>query len=163
MASSDEQPVHAGTDAVPVDVAELERKHASGSQWFYWIAALSVVNSISLLSGGNWGFAIGLGITMMIDGIFQEIGKGAFASNAMAIGIDAVVIGVFALFGYFSGKGKTWAFYVGIVLYALDGLLFLMTQDLLSLGFHAFAIFFMWRGLQACKQLKAIGDLPPSA
>jgi hypothetical protein len=41
------------------------------------------------------------------------------------------------------------AFVVGIVLYILDGLLLAWAQDWLSVGIHALALFYLFRGLQA--------------
>ena len=48
---------------------QLETQHASGANWFYWIAGLSVINSVIILAGGGWGFVVGLGITQFIDAI----------------------------------------------------------------------------------------------
>lgn len=48
-----------------------------------------------------------------------------------------------------------------MVLYLLDGLLFLLVQDWLSLGFHGFALYSMFHGYTALRRLKAI--VPPAA
>jgi hypothetical protein len=37
---------------------------------------------------------------------------------------DVVVAGVFVLFGVFATKKHLWAFIVGMILYALDGMFF---------------------------------------
>ena len=47
-----------------------------------------------------------------------------------------------------------------MVLYALDGLLFLLVQDWLSLGFHVFALYAMFKGYTALCRLKTI--VPPA-
>ncbi len=55
-------PAHAG--AVPVNralVAQAEPEVMSGASWFWWIAGLSLVNSIMTHSGSDTGFIIGLG------------------------------------------------------------------------------------------------------
>ena len=62
---------------------------------------------------------------------------------------------------------NTWAFIVRIVVYTLDGLLFLLVKDLVSIGFHVFALFFIVRGQTALLQLKkltvpASTTLPPA-
>src|SRR5881394_752088 len=41
--------------ANPAAVSHLK----SGASWFYWIAALSLINSISAASGSSWRFIIG--------------------------------------------------------------------------------------------------------
>ena len=49
-----------------LDAAErdrLERRVKSGANWFYWIAALSLVNSIIVMANGQWSFILGLGVT----------------------------------------------------------------------------------------------------
>lgn len=46
---------------------ELETRLNSGAGWFYWIAGLSLLNSIIMLSGSDLYFVIGLGITQIID------------------------------------------------------------------------------------------------
>ena len=50
----------------------------SGASWFYWIAGLSLINSFIALSGSDYGFILGLGITRIIDAFgmaFQSGGK----------------------------------------------------------------------------------------
>jgi hypothetical protein len=46
------------------------------------------------------------------------------------------------------------------VLYALDGLLFLLVQDWLSLAFHAFALFCIFGGHSALKRLRQLQPEP---
>jgi len=45
----------------------VEQQLKGGASWFVWIAALSVINSVILLSGGTWSFIFGLGITQIVD------------------------------------------------------------------------------------------------
>ena len=46
----------------PADAAAVAQLK-SGASWFYWIAGLSLINSIAAVSGGSWRFILGLGIT----------------------------------------------------------------------------------------------------
>ncbi|MEZ5429025.1 MAG: hypothetical protein R2747_22455 [Pyrinomonadaceae bacterium] len=121
----------------------------NGGSWFYWIAGLSIVNSLIVTFGGNWGFFLGLGITQLIDSLFagvaQGTGVGAFQWGALAINL--VISGVFAGFGYFARRGASWAFILGIFLYILDALLYLTFGGYLAFAFHLFALFFMVKGL----------------
>jgi hypothetical protein len=145
--SSQSQTVSPSTEARdPMIAARLK----SGASWFYWIAALSLVNSISSFTGHSWRFLLGLGVTQLIDAATQQM---ATNGNAVALGLDLVVIGLLVLFGVFANKGHTWAFIVGMVLFALDGIIFLIASDWLGVGFHAFVLFCLFRGLQACRQL----------
>ncbi|MCP4560303.1 MAG: hypothetical protein GY837_07230, partial [Bosea sp.] len=60
------------TDAPDLTDAEVARRleaekismgFRSGANWFYWIAGLSIANSLVILFQGEWGFVVGLGIT----------------------------------------------------------------------------------------------------
>jgi hypothetical protein len=141
-------------DVKSLDILYLKNKIGSGGNWFYWIAALSLINSIIVLVGGNLNFIIGLGATQFIDAFGQYYG-GFFPLIAFVL--DVLIAGVFVLFGFFSGKGSKWAFVVGMVVYALDGLVFLIVDDLLSMGFHLLALYFIFGGLKAALDL---GKLP---
>jgi len=136
----------------------LEKRSSEGANWFFWIAGLSLVNSIILVTGGRWNFLIGLGITQLIDGvsigIAKELGPDAgIVIRIIAFAINVVVAGVFVLFGILAKRYK-WGFIVGMIVYALDGLIFLMVPDLLSIGFHLLALYGLYSGLKAFGQLK---------
>ncbi|MBZ5572583.1 MAG: hypothetical protein LAO09_11985 [Acidobacteriia bacterium] len=120
---------------------------SAGAKWFYWIAGLSLINSLVVIFGGNIHFVVGLGIpSVVVDTWAKQAG---IAGSVLDIGINGFVAGVFVLFGYFAVKGQKWAFLVGMALYALDGLLLFSMKDYLSVGFHAYALFAIYRGLQA--------------
>lgn len=159
-----DQPVPGGEQpqgseaAQAMELAELVGRFQSGSGWFYWIAGLSVVNSAITQFEGQWAFIIGLGITQVIDEIMRQAGG---AAPVIGFVISLVVAGVFALFGVLARKRQTWAFYVGMVLYALDGLLFLLVQDWLSIGFHVFALYCIYGGLAAHNKLRELEAMQP--
>lgn len=146
----------AGAQAVLVTVQRFQ----SGANWFFWIAALSIVNSVILLSGSDWAFVVGLGITQVFDGIAhaiaQEAQGSATAIKAIGFGFDLVAAGVFAGFGVLARKQFTWAFVLGMALYGLDGLLFLLFGDLLSIAFHVFALFCIFNGMKALGELRRL-------
>ena len=139
------------------DIAEATPGVASAARWFWWIAALSLVNTILIHSGSDTSFVVGLGFTMMADLIFKSV-------KAVAFGIDAVAISFFILMGRFALRGHVWAFAVGGVLYALDAGIYLYFKDLMPLGFHALALFYIGRGAFALRSsLKAAEVLSFSA
>jgi len=127
----------------------------SGAGWFYWIAGLSLVNSLIYAFGGEVTFIAGLAITQLIDGISDAfIAEGAPAAlKAVATVFNVGLSILFALFGYFAGKGIGWVFIVGIVIYVIDGLLYLVLGSMFAAGFHAFALFFIIRGFIASHKL----------
>ncbi len=135
----------------------IEHQAKGGADWFFWVAGLSIVNSLILLSGRNWSFIIGLGMTQFIDAIAlmvaEEIGHIGKIIGAI---LDAFAAGIFVVFGIFARKRYQWSFIVGMILYALDGLLFLLVQDMLSLGFHIFVLYGVYRGLAATRMLNMI-------
>lgn len=121
----------------------------SGGSWFYWVAALSLINSITPLLGYPIRFLIGLGITTWIDRLFYG------SANALALLLNLFVGGLFILFGFFASKGHLWAFIVGMTLFALDGVIFLIYRDWLGVGFHVLILYFVFRGFTACQRLHA--------
>lgn len=138
---------------------ELQNHIKKGAGWFYWIAGASVVNTLIFLFGGNINFIVGLGITQLINGFGVAIEREIGATTTLKVGVFLINLAISAMFlviGYFAGKGLAWMFIVGIVLYVLDGLIFLLFGDILSLGFHAFALFFIIKGFMAANNLRKI-------
>jgi hypothetical protein len=138
--------------------AEVYRQHMkSGARWFYWIAGLSLINSIAALSNSSWSFLAGLGVTQFISGfalgLSQDLGG---AVTVIAMILDVIVAGFFVLLGAMALKGHAWAFMLGLVLYALDGLIFLAFQMWFPLAFHAFVVYSLYRGLAANRKLKLL-------
>ncbi|OGF58649.1 MAG: hypothetical protein A2Y62_03830 [Candidatus Fischerbacteria bacterium RBG_13_37_8] len=130
-----------------------EQQFKSGAGWFFWIAGLSLINSIIMLAGKNWAFIVGLGITQIIDSVALHLGE-AFFYKLIAFVFDLIAAGIFIVFGVFARKGHRWSFIIGMILYALDGLLFILVADYLSIGFHALVLFFLYSGLSALKKIK---------
>lgn len=115
----------------------LEQRLARSANWFFWIAGLSLVNVFAMKE--NFSFLLGSGAV-----------EAATAFNLPAeIAIDASVIGGFALFGFLASRRHTWAFVVGMIFYAIDGLLYVMVQDYLPAIFHLFVLYVLFLGLQA--------------
>lgn len=149
----------AAAAAPAVDVAPLEHRAKSGANWFYWIAALSLVNTIAAFTGSQWRFIIGLGITQVVDTILTEVVKdGGNLARGVALALDLIVAGIFITFGVFAGRRHTWAFIVGLVLFALDTVIFIIAQDWLGIAFHAYVCYCLFVGLKAARQLN---QLPP--
>ena len=145
-------------DPALIAVAQLTRRVSSGASNFYWVAALSVINTLmSVFSAGRY-FVIGLAISLFVDGIFMGVAEALPEAQLFAkildVVISIVIAGVFALFGYLASKGKRWAFIVGMAFYALDTLLMLVFQEWMGLIFHLFFLWGMFGGLQALNKLQ---------
>ncbi len=149
-------PNKAAQPASAPNTALLQQQLSSGANWFIWIAGLSLVNSIAALTGTQWSFALGLGITQIIDGLIMGLshGNGGVAPLIGAFVIDLIIAGFYFGISVFAKKGFPWVFIVGMVLYALDGVISLMAQDMLSIALHGFALFCIWRGFNASRELK---------
>ncbi len=136
----------------------LQQRMKNGASWFYWIAALSAINTGVVLSGSNWHFLAGLGITDVITYIAQKAGN---LGMIVAIMMNALALGVFVLFGVFAGKKQLWAFVVGMTFYGLDALIYLLGQEWISIAFHAFVLFQVFKGMQAARQLSQLEEQLP--
>ena len=130
----------------------LEARAASGAGWFYWIAGLSVINSIVAATGSSWGFMAGLGLTQVIDGIGQSIGT---LAKPVTLVLDGMVASVFVGLGWWARK-KTWVYATGMALYALDSIVFAVAGDWIGFGFHGLVLFFLWGGFTARRALDAL-------
>lgn len=122
---------------------------ASAARWFWWIAGLSLVNTVLFYSGSNASFVVGLGMTTVAAIVFD-------ASMALALGIIAVIIGFYFLMGLYAQRGAAWAFYLGTGLYVADALVYVKLQDWMSVAFHAYAIFCIVRGLMHLRDINAM-------
>jgi len=146
------------------NVAELQRQLRNGASNFYWIAGLSVVNTLLILFNANVTFPIGLAFTQIIDGVAFGAGK-SFSGQAMGIQIFGLVIdvgiaGLFVLFGYLAIRRASWAYTTGMILYGVDALLMILFADYIGLLFHLFFLWLLFGGLQAARKLNRLG--PPS-
>jgi hypothetical protein len=117
---------------------------STGSACFYWIAGLTLLNSVAVILNRPLHFVIGLGITAAIDDQAKHLG---IVGVVLVLLINGTVAGIFVLLGSLSGKSMRWALVAGMVLYGLDGLLLLAANDILSVAFHAYTIFAISRGL----------------
>lgn len=146
-------------NSVQEDNSELKNQAKNGASWFYWIAGASLVNTIIFLFNGSVSFVIGLGIAQIVSGLALAFEEQTGSNNMPKIAaflVNLAISAVFVTIGYFAGKMMIWAFIVGIVFYVLDGVIFFLFDDLLSIGFHVFALFFLVRGFLAANKLRKI-------
>jgi hypothetical protein len=129
----------------------------NGANWFYWAAGLSVINAVLQVCGANWHFIAGLAVVDIASGVGHGLATqhpdNAAIFYGIAIVIDLVAIGTCALFGWLSNQRWIWLMILGMVLYGLDGLLFLLFGDILPVAFHAFVLYQMYAGFSAFRKL----------
>ena len=137
---------------------EIKRRMQKGANNFYWIAALSVINSLILEFGGSAYFVVGLASTLFVDSFAVAVAKdmpdAAIIVKIVGLVISFIFAGIFALFGLFANRGKRWAFIVGIVLYSIDALLMLAFQEWMGLIFHGLFLFGLFGGLRVLNQIQ---------
>jgi hypothetical protein len=136
---------------------QLLQKRGTGGAWFYWIGGASILNSVLSAAGTQWGLALGLGVTYLIDGLAQGFSN-TVRTPIYAFIIDMAIAGGFLLIGRAARRGNLGWYAVGIALYAVDGILFVLVQDFLGIAVHAIAIYGLisgWRAARSLKQLEA--------
>jgi hypothetical protein len=137
--------------------AQLTQAYKTGANWFYWIAALTMITSLITFGGGSWRFLISLGSTQIIDGIAQALAQElGGAAKVVGLVLDLIVTGLFVMFGWLANQKHLWAYIVGMVAFGLDGLLSLMFGDWIGVIAHAVVLFFLFRGLQNGRSLVAL-------
>ena len=135
------------------ELNELSVKVNKSAKWFYWIAAFSAFNTLVGYFEGNVSFVVGLGITQLIDGLVYNASD---TIRLAALFIELIIACMFALFGYFAVKEEKWAFLVGMTIYLLDGLIFILVQDWLSIAFHVFVLVALFTGYKALQKIESM-------
>jgi hypothetical protein len=134
---------------------------ARGANWFFWIAGLSVANTVLYLLGQSVFMVMGLASAAIASGFFQGIGNGLGGGRGSVLGVVSGLLGallissIFVGLGWAARKRMAWAFIVGMVLYALDALIWLAFRDYMSVLFHGLALVLIFQGFQALVRRKA--------
>lgn len=143
--SSQESPPQVEVNDWKNDPQYEEVKKKAG--WFFWIAGLSAITSIISHNDGNFAFALGLGFTQFIDavviGLSESLGWGA---KIFGLVFDLIFAGIFVALGYAARSGKQKIYLFGIILYAIDAIIFILVFDLLSILLHGLALFYLIQG-----------------
>jgi hypothetical protein len=136
-------------------IAKAAPRVQSAARWFWWIAGLSVINSVVLLTGGTFNFVLGLAVTQLADGAFHNL-------KIIALVFDALVVGFFFGAGFFAKKGHLWAFVVGGIAYLGDGIVFALFSEWVAVAFHAYALFMIYHGWNVLRtELQSAREAPP--
>ncbi|MDP4208109.1 MAG: hypothetical protein Q8928_04760 [Bacteroidota bacterium] len=143
--------------AVEFEKEYLTEDIQKAANWFFWIAALSLINSLIYWLSTGMYFVVGLGVTQIVDGIVSGLMNGP---SWIALIPNLMITGFFVFIGYRSRKYDKWAFVVGVVVYTLDALLYLYFKEWMAVGFHVFALVMISKGFfkvfeydKACKQI----------
>ena len=147
-------PPGASTQSVAQDPrAAIILRMRRGAGWLLTIAVLSGINSILQVINAPVRFIFGLGITRLVD----QFGRGA-GQNGMfiTIAVDGVFIVMLILCSRWAKAGSQGAFLGGMIAYALDGVLLLIFNVWLDAAVHAYALYMIWQGYAAARELAQI-------
>jgi hypothetical protein len=122
-----------------------------GADWFFWLAILSVINSLVVYFYHTPNTPIALAITQWIDGTTS--GFNASMTTAGLI-TNILVAAALAMFGLLARKGSDLAFVLGIFLYLIDAFLMIGLKDFFGFGVHLLALFFLVKGLLASRHIR---------
>ena len=77
--------------------------------------------------------------------------------------LDVLVAGIFLLFGRSARRGRLGIYALGIIVYALDGLIFIYAADWFAFAFHVFATYSLVTGWRAGRALVRLDRPAPAA
>lgn len=142
-------------------ILSLENKMKGQINTFYWIAGLSLVNSVVFLTGGKASFVVGLAFTQIVDAIAMMLAEKLSAMSGtlirmFGIGLDVLLSGIFFLFGYLGHKHHWKTIIAGIALYALDAILLLFFSDWLAVLFHLWMLVLLIQGVRSIREIKKL-------
>ena len=122
-----------------------------GADWFFWIAILSLINSLIVFYYQTPNSPLALGITRWLDGTTSGFNASMTTGGLLTNLLVALVL---AVFGLLSRRGNDIAFVVGIFLYVIDAMLVIGLQDFFGFGVHLIALFFLVKGLLASRHVR---------
>lgn len=140
------------------EISKMERQFKGGASWFFWIAGLSLVNSLIFHFGGATSFLAGLGVTQLIDGIAVGLKQDldpplGSLMVPLALGADLLLAGYYVILGVLARRRSKLSFVLGTGSYVVDALIFLIVPDFWSIGFHLFVLIFLIAGMNGLARL----------
>jgi hypothetical protein len=134
-------PARQGAAAGPSQAGANAGSSKAGSVFFI-IAGFSAINTVLTLASAPFVMAIGLAVTR----IRAEGEMGA------VLAINAVAIGIFVALGFFASRGSKAAFLIGLLLYAGDTALLLLSENpalhVVSIIVHGIFLFSIFKGFR---------------
>jgi len=137
-----------GPDALTreIEASRLRRAVRGGAGWFFWIAAMSLINSFAAFSGSDAGFALGLSIVYPLGEAGANFGA---TGSLIALVLGLALTLLYFFFGVAGWKKYFTPYLLGMSLYAGDTALAFVTFDWISAAIHVVALVFMCQGLIA--------------
>jgi hypothetical protein len=128
--------------AAPARPAQSQAGAARGGNVFFVIAAFSAINAVLILVKAPIVFALGLAITRV----------SADTPLGFVLALNVVAIGAFVTLGIFASRGVKAAFVIGLLLYAGDTAVLLLSANpalhIISIVFHGIFLFSIFKGFR---------------
>ena len=122
-----------------------------GANWFFWLAILSVINTLIVYRYQIPNMPIALAITQWVDGTAAGLNP---TMSTQSMVIDLLIAGALAMFGLLARRGSDIAFVLGIFLYVVDAMLAIGLRDVFGFGVHLIGLFFLFKGLLASRHVR---------
>lgn len=155
MSQAASGPRHTSSDAVlALDRLRVEARMRAGADWFFWIAALALLEAYLGRSGVVTEGAFGLGMTGLVE---RTAAPWTAAAQPMPLLAELVLPLFYVLLGLLARRGRRWAFAAGIGVYAVDAALVLLAAALVGLALHLVVLGLLAMGFVAARQLDQLG------
>lgn len=132
--------------------SRFEAAFKSSASWFFWMAGCTVVNLFMVFTKSNFGLALGMSDSLMMAIVNllkpPSTDAGALIAFGSVIASNVLYIVLMAVFGIFAGKGKVWAFSLGLSLALIDGVFCLLGNEWIGTAVHGMAVWFIFQGLR---------------
>ena len=122
-----------------------------GANWFFWLAILSVINTLIVYQYHIPNTPIALAISQWLDGTSAGLNP---TMSTRSLIINLIIAGILAGFGVLARRGSDLAFVVGMFLYVVDAMLAIGLRDLFGFGVHLIGLFFLFKGLLASRHIR---------
>src|SRR5260370_4340546 len=67
--------VDAQAEKLAAQIRALQQAGQRGANWFFWVAGLSVLNSLLIHSGAGIYFVVGMGLSLLADGLADHLSQ----------------------------------------------------------------------------------------
>lgn len=154
-------PRHASSDAVlALDRLRVEARMRAGADWFFWIAALALLEAYLQRSSIVTQGAFGLGMTGLVERASEPW---TASGQAMPLLAELVLPIFYVLLGVLARRGRRWAFAAGLGAYVVDAALVLAAAALVGLALHLVVLGLLGMGYVAARQLEQFGRADAAA
>ncbi len=142
--------INADAETVIREQRRLQLTLKSGANWFFWIALLSLADTLLLARLVHWRPLFRLAAPRLVHLLLSRNGS---ISHIPAIAVELVAAAALAAIALAARRGITAAFFLGAFAYGVDTVLLLGAGEWLPVLFHLIALYAVLRGMRALWRL----------